>query len=154
MNLAALFLLIALSPASQDRQFLQQAVASLRTQSDQAFAHYADSNLRLRWYAHKVIHDYARVESKLCDVGRSYGISLDPAADAAPAPRPFFANDALWLEGQIQRQRSAIARFERESVTTPDRRLRKHLRDVLPLLRQDLTLAQRIAAKLPQRAVT
>lgn len=123
-------------------------------QTDQAFAHYADSNLRLRWYSHIVIRDYARVESTLYDMGRSYGMAFEHTGDAGPAPRPFFANDALWLEGQMQRQRSAIAQFQRESVTTPDPRLRKGIREVLPLLRQDLGLAQRIAAKLLQRAVT
>lgn len=110
-----------------------------------------DSNLRVRWYAQKVAKDYGGVESALRSFAGANGVPL-PAVQARNV-RPFFANDGVWVETQIAKQRTVTAQFEKEVEITHDTRFRRLTQTLLPLLREDLQAAEEVFASIPQRAV-
>ena len=148
-----IFPLPALAGGANDRAFLEQAIASVRQQNVQATAHYADSNLSVRTYAHKIMKDYASIDSSLSSFATASGIPVQIAVDEANTVRPFFANDGLWVQDMIDDQRRTIASFQYEASVTGDARLRRLALTSLSILRADLELARGILAGMVQRAV-
>ena len=143
----------ALAGAREDRAFLQQAVQAAGDQTVQATAHYADSNLNVRAYAQRLMRDYADVDSAFRTFAHDNRIVLRPIKILKRQPSPFFANDGLWVQWQIQAQRSAIADFENEANTTGDSHFRSLAARFLPLLRGDLELGESVYAGVAKRAV-
>lgn len=143
----------ALAGGANDRAFLEQAIASVRQQNVQATAHYADSNLSVRTYAHKIMNDYASIDSSLSSFARASRIPVQIAADEARTVRPFFANDGLWVQDMIDDQRRTIESFKYEAAVTGDKRLRRLALRSLSILRADLERARSILAGMAQRAV-